>query len=90
MGGTRVGPQANREYLERMRERYERASRAEKGPLLDEVCEVTGYHRKAVIRRLRPLEPRRRSGRRGPPVRYKPEVVAALRAGLSLGESRQP
>ena len=80
MGGTRVGPQANREYLERMRERYERASRAEKGPLLDEVCEVTGYHRKAVIRRLRRLEPRRRSGRRGPPVRYTSEVVAALQA----------
>lgn len=80
MGGTRVGPQANREYLERMRERYEQASRAEKGPLLDEVCEVTGYHRKAVIRRLRRRESRRRRGRRGPPMRYTPEVVAALHA----------
>ena len=42
MGGTRVEPQANREYLERMRERYARASRAEKGPLLNEVCERRG------------------------------------------------
>ena len=51
-----------------------------KGRLLDEVCEVTGYHRKAVIRLLRQREVRRRRGRRGRPVRYTPEVVAALRA----------
>ena len=31
MGGTRVGPQAIREYLARMRERYEQARREEKG-----------------------------------------------------------
>ena len=35
-----------------MRERYETATRATKSRLLDEVCEVTGYHRKAVIRLL--------------------------------------
>lgn len=80
MGGTRVGPQAIGEYLVRMRERYERASRGEKGRLLDEVCEVTGYHRKAVIRLLRRPETRRRRRRGGRPVRYGPEVVAALRA----------
>ncbi len=56
MGDTRVGPQARREYLVRMRERYETASRATKSRLLDEVCEVTGYHRKAVIRLLRRSE----------------------------------
>lgn len=79
MGGTRVGPQAIREYLARMRERYHQARRKEKGGLLDEVCEVTGYHRKAVIRVLR-REPGRRSRRRGGTVRYEPAVVAALRA----------
>ena len=78
MGGTRVGPQAIREYLARMRERYEQARREEKGRLLDEVCEVTGYHRKAVIRLLRRGEPRR--GHRARPVHYGPEVIAALRA----------
>ena len=78
MGGTRVGPQAIREYLARMRERYEQARREEKGRLLDEVCEVTGYHRKAVIRVLRRGEPRR--GHRARPVHYGPEVIAALRA----------
>ena len=42
MGRCRVGPHAIREYLGRMRERYERAGRATKGPLLDEVCDNDG------------------------------------------------
>ena len=80
MGASRVGPQATREYLGRMRERYDRAGRHDNGGLLDEVCAVTGYHRKAVIRLLRRAAPpgtRRPRGRR---VAYRPEVVAALRA----------
>ena len=78
MGSTRVGPQAKREYLVRMRERYETADRAAKSRLLDEVCAVTGYHRKAAIRLLRrPAAPRRRG--RGRPVRYGPVVVGTLR-----------
>src|SRR5512145_1272782 len=80
MGRRRVGPHAIREYLGRMRERYELAERTAKGRLLDEVCEMTGYHRKAVIRLLgRPSGPRRRRGG-GPRVQYGPEVVAVLRA----------
>src|SRR3954454_16965606 len=80
MGATTVGPRATNEYLGRMRERYERAGREAKGALLDEVCAVTGYHRKAVIRSLRrpaPAGPRRRRGRR---VEYAAQVVTALRA----------
>jgi hypothetical protein len=80
MGASRVGPQATREYLARMRERYERAGRDAKGGLLDEVCEVMGYHRKAVIRLLRRAAPPGRRRRRGRRVEYGPEVVAALRA----------
>jgi hypothetical protein len=62
-----------------MRERYERTAHTAKGRLLDEVCDMTGYHRKAVIRLLRrPAQPGRRR-RGGPPVQYGPEVVAVLR-----------
>jgi hypothetical protein len=81
MGATRVGPQARQEYVAKMRERYERADRAAKGRLLDEVCEATGYHRKAVIRVLRrPAARGRPRGRRGRPVQYGRAVVEALRA----------
>ena len=84
MGRIRVGPQAIREYLGRMRERYAHAVRPTKGQLLDEVCEVTGYHRKAVIRSLRRPERPRRRRRGGPPVRYGPVVVGTLRRIWSL------
>ena len=90
MGATRVGPQATREYLARMRERYERARREAKGGLLDEVCEVTGYHRKAVIRLLRrPGGDRADGGGAAGGWRTAAEVVTALRAiwtaaGLSV------
>jgi hypothetical protein len=78
MGSNRVGPEARREYLARMRERYATADRAAKRRLLNEICEMTGYHRKAVIRALRrPVgRARRRVGR---PRRYGPAVVGALR-----------
>jgi hypothetical protein len=72
-----VGPQARREYLARMRERYVMADRAEKGRLLDEAVAVTGRHRKALIRAWRrPLRPR--ASRGGRPTQYGPAVVRAL------------
>lgn len=78
MGGTRVGPEARQEYLQQMRDRYVVAGRAARSALLDEAVAMTGYHRKALIRRFtRRLEPRRRRGR---PRQYGPAVVAALRA----------
>jgi hypothetical protein len=74
-----VGPEARREYLARMRERYVVASRHEKGRLLDEAVTMTGYHRKALIRtwRAERASRRRRGGR---PTRYGPGVVQALTA----------
>ncbi len=41
------------EYAEAVRWRYLRASKKEKGKILDEFTKVTGYHRKAVIRLIR-------------------------------------
>lgn len=46
------GTTGDARVLARMRERYERGKRAAKGDYWDEVCDVTGYHRKAVIRPL--------------------------------------
>lgn len=78
--GSPVGPQAKREYLVQMRDRYGRAAdRAARTRLLDEVCEVTGYHRKAVIRVLGRPAVRVARRRRGRPVRYGPTVVGILR-----------
>jgi hypothetical protein len=73
--------EALREYAEVMRGRYREAgSKAQKGALLKEFCEVSGYHRKAAIRLFtqhRSVQvPRRSPGR---PKCYGPEVVRALR-----------
>ncbi len=55
------------EYLEVMQARYRRATKTEKQSLLDEVCQVCGYHRKHAIRKLnhvlRAPGPRQRSKR---------------------------
>jgi hypothetical protein len=55
-----------------------RKTTAAKSRLLDEVGEVTGYHRKAVIRLLR-RPATRRVRRHGRPVRYGPTVIRARR-----------
>lgn len=78
MGGTRVSPAGRREFLSRMRDRYEVAKRAERSRLLTEAATMTGYHRKALIRHFtRPRAPSRK--RRGRPRQYGPAVVRALR-----------
>jgi hypothetical protein len=68
-----------REYVEAIRERYWRASRKEKGQILEEFTQVTGYHRKAAIRLLRRSPGQGWGRRRGRPRRYSPEVAAALK-----------
>ena len=67
------------EYAEAMRGRYGGSSRSEKGRLLDEFTEVTGYHRKSAIRVLGGES--RRAGektRLGRPRSYDDVVVVAL------------
>ncbi len=41
-----------KEYIEAIRWRYLRGKKKEKGKILDEFTQVTGYHRKSAIRRL--------------------------------------
>jgi hypothetical protein len=40
------------EYAQAVRERYRKASKEDKGKILDEFTKTTGLHRKAVIRLL--------------------------------------
>jgi hypothetical protein len=48
-----VQRQSKQEYMARMQVRYLKANKREKGQLLDEVVEVTGYHRRHAVRVLR-------------------------------------
>ena len=74
-----------KEYTEVIKRRYRRAGRKEKGRILDEFTQVTGFHRKAVIRLLG-----REHGppgvRRGRPKRYGSEVVEALRRAWEVAD----
>lgn len=72
--------QEKQAYYSAIHSRYQRASRAEKGPILDEYCSVCGYQRKYAIRKLNQVtssQPRKKPGR---PSRYEqPELIKALR-----------
>ena len=68
-----------------VRRRYREATRREKGVILDEFTEVTGYHRKAVIRLLgRDMGPPQR--RLGRPRRYGGEVVEPLKTAWEAAD----
>lgn len=69
------------EYLQAIHARYRQAPRVEKGRILDEFCQVTGYHRKSALRLLNSPPP----GRRRPPRRrrapsYGTRVIQVLAA----------
>lgn len=74
-----MSARATQEYMHTMYARYRAARRPDKQRLLDEVCQVTGYHRKHAIRVLTGPPP----GAARPPRRraatYPPAVIEALR-----------
>jgi len=67
-----------KEYSEAMRNRYIGAGKKEKGRILDEFVQVTGYHRKASIRKLKGTKKSYPSQCRGRPREYGWEVTEAL------------
>ena len=67
------------EYGVRQSGRYQKATKKEKGKILDEVVRVTGYHRKSAVRLLSGRRRVRRGGPNGRPVVYGPKVAAAAR-----------
>jgi hypothetical protein len=77
---NRVRQASKHELVMALRERYWAASRPERSQLLDTVVEATGYHRKYALTVLRQGVPRPgpRVERRGRPVTYTSEVIAAL------------
>ena len=68
------------ELVAAQRERYRRASRAEKARILDEFVAATGYHRKHALRLFGQGPPAPRAGHGGRPRRYDAVVIGALRA----------
>lgn len=69
---------ARNQYLKVLQERYLRASKKEKGRILDEYCKNTGQNRKYVIRKIRSqivLEGKPRRKRKWV---YDGHVIAAL------------
>ncbi len=76
---------AVREYAQAVRARYQAGGRQEKKRILDEFCETTGMHRKAVIRLLN-RRPGPRAGWSGRPRRYGAEVMEALVKVWEVGD----
>jgi hypothetical protein len=67
------------EYAQELRSRYFKASRGEKGRMLDEFTRVTGLHRKAAIRLLNRRNQSGTDKRCGRPRRYGVEAAEALK-----------
>jgi hypothetical protein len=67
-----------REYIEAVRVRYLKANKKEKGLILDEFIQVTGYHRKAAVRLLCGYRSPQPSQRRGRKRHYGEEISSAL------------
>jgi hypothetical protein len=72
-----LSQRSKREVIERRRQQYLHGGRKEKTRILDELQELTGDHRKSLIRVLRQGY-QQRADRRGRPRRYDGETVRQL------------
>jgi hypothetical protein len=80
-GLTDMGKKEKQAYLRAIRGRYQKASRAEKGKILDEFCAVCGYARKYALRLLSAPQRKGPVAKPGRPSRYAcEEVLKPLRA----------
>lgn len=61
-----MSKKSRREYLEKIRERYWKASRKEKILILNEFCQICNYHRKYAIELLNRREVQRKKKKKGP------------------------
>lgn len=75
------------EVFRRYLPEYLKATKLRQGEILQSVCETTGLHRKAAIRKFRALQMQSVSGkrRRGRAVYYTPDVTAALKDVWEVG-----
>jgi hypothetical protein len=81
-----MGPDARRQYLRRVAQRYAQArSKKERKKLIDEVCENIRYHRKHVIRLMH--NPPRAQGKRFRRRRIKTYGAAVERALLAIWDA---
>ena len=71
---------ARREYLGKIFDRYNLASRKFRRQILDEFCKVSGYNRKYAIRLLHGPFPKPIRPRRGRRPAYGPETIRVLTA----------
>ena len=81
-----VRQQSKHELVVAQRQRYMKAGRREKGRILDEFVEGTGYSRKWAVELLRHGPPPSRGGRGGRPRVYSAVVVGALRVAAEASD----
>jgi hypothetical protein len=81
-----VTRQSIQEYVAAIRERYRKATKEEKGKILDEFTQVTGWHRKAAIRLLNRRVESLRKKKSGRLRKYDATVADSLKTVWEAGD----